>query len=95
MTFRKWAVDYCYKRGMFEAQAEAVVAQIIADPDDTMRGRWDDAIEGYPPQMLAVLSIVINHAACKWIDENMPKAWYRAMFDVAQTAALMGTPPDS
>jgi hypothetical protein len=30
--------------------------------------------------LLAVLSLTIDDAAVQWIDANLPKAWYRAVF---------------
>lgn len=41
---------------------------------------WDDTVDGYPPQLLAVLWLGVRRAAVDWIDENLPKAWYRPMF---------------
>ena len=39
-----------------------------------------DNADGYPTTMMAVLIVGINTEAVRWIDENLPKAWYRPMF---------------
>ena len=81
MTFREWAVEYCYKRGMFRNQATEVVESMIAGPSNgAMEHRWGDRIEDYPPLMQEVLAIELNSCAVRWMDANLPRAWYRGMF---------------
>ena len=81
MTIREWCEDYCYQRGMFRDQAKAVVDRFAADPrGETMRGRWDDDVTGYPKGFAIVMGIAVSSMAVAWIDENLPRAWYRPMF---------------
>lgn len=81
MTIREWAEDYCFQRGMFPAQAKAVIDQYAASNEGKpIEGRWHDATEGYPPQLRALLAMGIDRAAVEWIDANLPKAWFRPMF---------------
>lgn len=86
MTIRQWAEKYCFENGMFEKDAKAVVEMAIADKEnEAMERRWDEPIDGYPPQLLAVLTMSINQAAIKHIEENCPQAWYKAMFEPQTT----------
>lgn len=81
-TIRDFCVQYCTQRGMFDSQAEAVVEQMMADPAlESMAGRWDDRVSDYPQPMLAVLVMSLRSNAVSWIEENLPKAWYKPMFD--------------
>lgn len=81
LTFKEWAVKYCFDRGMFEKVAAAVIEQLMQDESsDSMANRWNDTIDGYPPQMLGVLTVAINRIAVKYIEKNCPMAWYKSMF---------------
>ena len=79
MTIKEYLSKALEDRGMFPHQAVEVVAGVV-EATTEMAGRWDDDTEGYPPQMLAVLWYSVDRAALKWIDENLPKAWFRPMF---------------
>ncbi|MCP4394888.1 MAG: hypothetical protein GY804_11580 [Alphaproteobacteria bacterium] len=82
MTFEKWAKDYLEKRGMFDTQAHEVVETVkVAKENEAMLKRWKDDIAGYPDAMLNVMVLTLRRHALEWIDENLPKAWYRDMFE--------------
>ncbi len=81
MTFRQWATQYCSDRGMFDDDANAVVELLIVDPkSNSMQGRWDQDMTGYPPQMLIVTVIALKSVAMKYIEEKIPMAWYKDAF---------------
>ena len=80
MTVRAFMIKFLYERGMFPQQAEAALAPLFSDPDHSMVQRWDDQIEGYPPQISALMVLAASDAAVDWIDANLPKAWYRPIF---------------
>jgi len=68
--------------GMFESQADQVIElakkeQNLVD----MQGRWDDNENDYPPALIAVTWFAVKQVALKWIDYNLPKAWYRSQFE--------------
>ena len=93
MTIRKWAEEYLFKRGMFEDDARVVVqATVDAKGSEAMAGRWDDEIEGYPPSLLALLTMALDREALAHIDKNCPKAWYRPMFVRHGTVDKPGAP---
>jgi hypothetical protein len=81
MTLEAWTKKYLTDRGMFRDQADAVFAKVVEDSAlESMRGRWHDQVEHYPPSIPVVLAISIDKVALAWIDENKPKAWYRDVF---------------
>lgn len=92
MTIREWAEDYCTSSGMWPEQAKAVVDMVESEIGDAMKNRWHDQIEGYPRQLLAVLRLNINSTALRWIDANLPEAWYRPMFDLKNEVPTLKSP---
>ena len=82
MTFEKLAYDHLFNNGMFENDAKKVIELAKKDEvlGDAMKGRWSDDTEGYPPFMKNVFIVSLNSVAVKYIDENMPKAWFRPVF---------------
>lgn len=92
MTWMEWAIDQLVNNGMFEDQAKAVMAEVVEHPATvSMKDRWNDSVDGYPPQMKAVCLVAIKTQALEWIDRNCPKAWFRPMF-VLESAT---TPPEA
>lgn len=90
MTWFQWAIQQLVANGMFEDQAQAVMAEVMDQPaNDAMYVRWHDQMEGYPPQMKPVCWMSISSGALEWIDKNCPQAWFRGMF-----APQSDTPPD-
>ena len=87
MTIRKKMKALLFEHGMLEEDAENVLRLAEDDPSmESMKARWNDA-ECYPPQMFAVWWVSLKAVAVKWIDANMPQAWYRAMFAEGSTPA--------
>lgn len=82
MTFENFVRDYLYNNGMFEKDVEKVIDLAKQDEVlvDTMQGRWQDDMEGYPPFTQSLLVMTVNAVAVRYIDANQPKAWYRAVF---------------
>jgi hypothetical protein len=66
---------------MVEDQAKAVMVLVQADPVNApMKDRWNDRVDGYPPQMQAVCLVPVKSQALERIDDNCPKVWFRSMF---------------
>ena len=78
-TFRQWAHAYLVSRGMFDKQADAVLESLALAPDP-MQGRWNDCIDDYPDVVLNAVSLSLDAHAVKWIEENLPNAWFKPMF---------------
>ncbi len=81
MTFRQALVAEMVSRGMFESQANKVMEIVIADEvNRDMAGRWDEDASKYPAPLLIVLWLNARETALAWIDQNLPRAFYRPMF---------------
>ena len=81
MTIRQKMKETLEDNGMFPEQAEEVIK--LSEQNETlasMKGRWDDSTEDYPPSIVTLTWITVKEDALKWIDANMPRAWYRPMF---------------
>ena len=70
------------ENGMFPEQAKAVMQEVVTDEASApMSGRWTDDVDGYPPELFAVIWFSVKEHALAWIDANLPKAWFRSMFE--------------
>jgi hypothetical protein len=69
------------QNGMFPDQAKAVMARVKDDEANSpMSDRWGDSADEYPPVIISLAWLSAKHHAIEWIDENLPKAWFRPMF---------------
>ena len=83
MTTKEKLIEMCVSRGMFETQAEEVLAYAMPQLDSMGEGiTWNAPAKDYPPAMYAVMFITVSRCAIEWIDENLPKAYFRKMFEV-------------
>ena len=88
MTVEAKFTKMLFERGMFPAQAESVMDLAKQEPAlAEMERRWQDDESEYPPALLAVYWVTICAAAVKWIDKNLPQAWYRPLFTPEGIAA--------
>lgn len=81
MTLEEKLRQLLVEHGLFESQADAVIQSVKADDaNEAMLGRWGDAVDDYPPQMLAMLWLSTKRHALSYIDANLPLAWFRPLF---------------
>lgn len=81
MNFKEAMVKAMTSRGMFPSQAEEVIEKyIVSDEANTMMDRWHEDIGGYPEALQNVLWMGVKDYAAKWLEENLPQAWFRPMF---------------
>lgn len=83
MTTREKLIEMCIDNGMFPEQAKEVVELAISEIDKLVDGyktTWDRPANEYPDGLYAVMFLTVADVAIKWIDENLPKAWFRSMF---------------
>jgi hypothetical protein len=82
MTFQDFAHEHLFNNGMFENDVQKVIEAAKEDDvlKDTMAGRWHDNMDDYPISMQSVFVVSLNNVVTKYIDENMPKAWFRPIF---------------
>jgi hypothetical protein len=71
--------------GISPDEADEVMNRVKTDVTNKqmkqMEGRWKDDIESYPSQLLGGLLVIAKRHALEYIDEKMPKAWFRGMFE--------------
>lgn len=80
-TFRKEIQTRLYNNGLFENQANDVIAMYLNGPlGEDMKSRFDDKVSSYPGSMLPVVWISIKHCAVEYIDAKCPQHWARPMF---------------
>lgn len=83
MTTKEKLKKFLTDNGMFEEQADAVLEVAIPQiealvPDYSFT--WERPANEYPPVLYAVMLSIVKEEAVKWIDANLPMAWYRPMF---------------
>lgn len=82
MTLKEKLTAMLVERGLFPDQAKQIMESIITDPDNkSMSDRWSHDIEEYPEPMLKVLWLVTSTHTLNWIDENLPLASFRPLFE--------------
>ena len=68
--------------GMWPDQADEVIAQAKEDKMfEALKGRWNDPVDEYSPEVLTASWISIKSIALEYIVNNDPKAWFRPMFE--------------
>lgn len=76
-TLRKYLID----NGMFDSQADAVMQIAVKDDSfSNMNGRWNDDASGYQNGFTNILTALLRPIAYRWICDNAPQAWFRAVF---------------
>jgi len=80
VTVKGKLLSYLTDNGMWETHAEQVFQRALPDLEADSRVTWDRPAEDYPTVMYAVWIIVLKRHALEWIDEYLPKAWFRPMF---------------
>lgn len=81
MTFEQYMRNALFERGMLEPWIDQVMERTKADPANEAMDRWTDQVEGYPDQFAAFIWYSTKRHALQWIDENLPRAWFRPMFE--------------
>jgi hypothetical protein len=82
MTFRELALNHMDERAVWPLSTqEAILTRTINDPsNEAMADRWDDDIEGYPPNFPSIVLYSLRKNAVAWVDENLPEAFWRPLF---------------
>lgn len=83
MTTRQKFEEILVSNGMFESQAQKVMdtAIPIIDTKHDYKMTWDRPSNQYPDSLYAALYMTIKPIALQWINDNIPKAWFKPMFD--------------
>ena len=81
MTTREKFEKMLTDRGMWPKEATAVMDLAIIEIDGDECGiKWGAPAGDYPNTIYAVLYLTIRPIALKYIDDTIPKAFYRSMF---------------
>lgn len=71
-------------RMMLPEQAEAVMESAMADLAHLVKDykiTWDSPSDGYPNMMYPILWMIVKPIALKWIERNIPQAFFKPMFE--------------
>jgi hypothetical protein len=83
-TLRSALRRYLTERGLWEDEADAVLAAFSEQSGDYLRNRLDHDAKilekGYPIQMLPVLVLSLRLTALEWINANKPRHVSRPAF---------------
>jgi hypothetical protein len=81
-TVEGYFIEQLCQNGMFPEQAVGVMELARERFETQSLGiKWKSSYKDYPEVILPVLWVGIQTAALEWIDKNIPKAWFRPMFD--------------
>lgn len=82
-TTKEKLIQMCVERGMFESQAAKVVDLAIVEIDAAISNHkttWDRPVDEYPPKLYGVMFTIVKKCAVKWIEKNLPQAYFKPMF---------------
>lgn len=69
------------KRGLSDQETDTIM-ETFKRLSGNQAVKWGDSPEGYPPELMDVLTAGLFSEVLNWIDTNKPRAWYRPMFDL-------------
>jgi len=82
VTFKQAIIEELTSSGFFPDQALEVFERLVANPaQKSMQGRWDEDYTSYPKPVFSILLVAVKSVALEYIEEKMPNAWFRPMFD--------------
>ena len=83
-TFNILCKKHLVNNGLSNLAADNIMHVVRAAPEnESMSGRWADDVGEYPAVMQRMVLLTINRYALRWIEQNCPDAWFKAMFDPA------------
>ena len=81
MSIEETIKDRLVSLGMFPQQVDVVIGRMKEnEANDAMQGRWGDSPDGYPEEIMLLAWYSAKEEALRYIDECIPKAWFRPMF---------------
>ena len=78
LTIRGQLQKKLYEIGMFPEQTSEVLDDMEINMPE-MKGRWTEGFAYYPEPMRLVLLLTAKSYALKWVDANLPLAWYKPL----------------
>jgi hypothetical protein len=83
MTTREKLEGMLVNNGMFESQAKEVIDLAIPELNNLVEDyqiTFDRPANEYPSVFYSILLLAIKPIALKWIEKNVPMAWYKPLF---------------
>ncbi|MFZ1787194.1 MAG: hypothetical protein WAT92_02745 [Saprospiraceae bacterium] len=83
MTVKNKLSNMLVEYGMFDSQAEKVMEKAMPELNSLVEDysiSFNRPSDEYPKPIYDVLFLAIKPIALKWIEENIPMAWYKPMF---------------
>lgn len=83
MNTRQKFEKMLFERGMFEDQAKEVMDLAIPVCDSQVpyyKITWDRPADEYPEPFYSIVFLSIKPVALKYIEDNIPNAWFKAIF---------------
>jgi len=86
MNFYQFFEQKLNEYGLLPNQVSAVMKELHACAEKSgsdltsMRDRWTDHVDGYPPGFADTAFFLAKPVIYKWIVQNAPKAWFRPAF---------------
>lgn len=81
MTVEERFIKKLIDNGMFDSQAKEVMDLAMKNQELSLdKIQWTSDESGYPKTLMSTVWLSISLIALDWIDENLPKAWFRPMF---------------
>lgn len=93
-TLRQLFSERLVEHGLWPNEAGWVIDRyLLSAYGEPMRGRMDDACNGYPPQLLEGVWPGLKEVAIEWIDANAPQHFARAIL-AAMPDTTLRSPDD-
>ena len=84
MTVREKVEHILTEKGMFQGQAEKVMAICIPKINkisDDYQIEWDEDCDFYNEDMYDFMFSIVKPEALKWIEERIPFVWFKGNFE--------------
>ena len=84
MNTRERIENMLIENGMFKQQAVKVMEKAIPKLNSIVENydiTWNGSASEYPDVIYNILYNAVKPIALKWINDNIPMAWYKPMFE--------------
>lgn len=82
MSIRERLEAELVNHGLWPEEAtETLNKAEVAKENEAMKGRWNEDVTGYPPQLMSVLWLSIKTTAKEWLKAEKPNHFALAMLN--------------
>jgi len=79
MTFEQRMHQELKTYGLNDKESHLVMEEAMAE-DNSLKGRWREGLDAYPPIMVVVMWQYVKAHALSYCDEHCPNAWFKPVF---------------